>query len=411
MLAPEFYPVWGGVGTYIIELVRHLPNNIEIHVLTPKRIGFDNQKKTQTNINFSHYLGKEIKVHYISTANETFFYNAGFQAACLRYVPKFVKEEKIDIIHSHTAQMPDLLLMFRNLNLPIVTTVHTTIKSQRLGTKKSNRCLRELEKSEQATYFIYPILRFAEELYFRQKRFYICPSNWMKNWITNDYPSIKPIVRVIPNSVDVNDIKSGKTSLHSSSFPESVLNKRIILFVGRLLAMKGIDTLIEAIPKINRKLGPNNLLFIFAGPGDQTRYYNRIKDLKIDSCTFFTGPLSRQSTVDLMKMSELVIAPSLMENSPFTILEAMACEKPVVASAVGGIPEIIEDGFNGVLIYKNSSEYLASSIINILENPELQKIMGTNARQTIVNNFSWTANIDKYERLYADVLSSDRECR
>ena len=177
MLAPEFLPVWGGVGTYIVELVRHLPKNIEIHVVTPMRKGFGKEKISTSDFDFSKYFGDHVHVHFVCKASDTFFYNLRFQYACLNYVPKLLEEEQIDLIHSHTAHMPDLLLMFRKLGKPIITTVHTTIRSQRLATKLSQKKIYDLERSEKATYIMYPVLRLAEEVYFRRKRFYISPSN------------------------------------------------------------------------------------------------------------------------------------------------------------------------------------------------------------------------------------------
>jgi glycosyltransferase involved in cell wall biosynthesis len=401
MLAPEFYPVWGGVGTYIIELVRHLPSSVEIFVLTPRRSSFDG-KMGLSKSDFSNFFGSNIHIKYVSEANDTFTYNATFQAACLKYVPEIVKQERIDLIHSHTAQMPDLLLMFRHLKKPVVTTAHTTIKSQRLGTRNSRVGFRDLEKSEKVTYLAYPFLRIAETLYLKQKRSFIAPSYWMKQWLINDH-QIKNSIKVIPNSVDVHDYE--KTDKHNTQFDQ--FGRRIVLYVGRLLAMKGIDSLIDALPRIIERFGKKELLFIFAGPGDQTRYLEQIKRLDLTSCVLFTGPLSRESTRDLMHAAEILVAPSVLENSPYTILEAMACKKPVVATAVGGIPEIIQTGYNGVLVQSNSSKHLSDSIINLLDAENFRKSIAHEAQQTISRKFSWAVNIDKYCKYYSEVLSSE----
>src|SRR3972149_10282946 len=87
MLAPEFLPVWGGVGTYIVDLVRHLPKDTEVHVVTPMREGFGKDKISSSDYDFSKYFGNNVHVHFISDANDTFVYNAKFQYSCLRQVP------------------------------------------------------------------------------------------------------------------------------------------------------------------------------------------------------------------------------------------------------------------------------------------------------------------------------------
>jgi glycosyltransferase involved in cell wall biosynthesis len=82
----------------------------------------------------------------------------------------------------------------------------------------------------------------------------------------------------------------------------------------------------------------------------------------------------------------------------------MACKKPVIATAVGGIPEIIENGVNGVLLKKNSPDIIADAIIDVLKNSQRQKTMGELARETVSCKFSWSTNLQKYERFYEDVL-------
>jgi glycosyltransferase involved in cell wall biosynthesis len=405
MLAPEFLPVWGGVGTYIVELVRHLPKDIEVHVVTPTRVGFGDENVSTSDYDFSRYFGDNVHVHFVCKANDTFFFNAKFQYACLKYVPKLVKEGRIDLIHSHTAHMPDLLLMFRKLNKPIITTVHTTIKSQRLGTIVSNRKLHEWERSEKLTYLTYPVLRFAEEVYFRRKRFYITPSYWMKNWLENNFRVNS--VKVIPNSVDISNYELTKCCVTISNLiPEELRDKRMILYVGRLLAMKGVDTFIEAIPEILNRVGKDEFLFVFAGPGDRARYSRKLKQMKIESCCLFTGSLPREDVIHLIAVAEVVVVPSFIENTPYVILESMACGVPVIATKVGGIPEIIEDKYNGLLVDPGSSEALANAVASLLGDRLLRNLIGKRARETIERKFSWKANLPKYIEAYSEGLNS-----
>jgi glycosyltransferase involved in cell wall biosynthesis len=301
--------------------------------------------------------------------------------------------------------MPDLLLMFRKLNKPIITTVHTTIKSQRLGTKFSQKNLFEMERSEKGTYIMYPGLRLAEEIYFRRKRFYISPSCWMKQWLRDNF-HINQHISVIPNSLDVNDYRyKNHDEVDPWLFSEKLKDKRIILYLGRLLAMKGIGVLIRAIPNILSRVGEKNLLFVFAGPGDNTRYLNLIKSMKVESSCLFTGPLPRESVMRLMRNSELLVAPSFMENSPYAILESMALGLPAIASNVGGVSEIIEDGYNGTLIEHISSKAIADAVVNSLENKQLQRLMGQRAIETIKTKFSWSANLKKYLEVYSNALN------
>lgn len=405
MLAPEFPPVWGGVGTYIFELVRHLPKNVEMHVVTPKREGFSKSQQTRSSSNVLHYLGSNIHLHYICTAKDSFFYNAQFQYACLREVPKIIKEEKIDVIHSHAAHMSDLLLMFRRLKAASITTIHTTIKSQRIGTKASKGNISDFESSEKATQLLYPVLRFSEELYFRQKRFIITPSNWMKTWFNENF-KINTNIRVVPNCIDVADYEiTENDDAVENIIPQHLKEKQIVLFAGRLLSLKGVDVLVRAIPKISKSLKNNDVLFVFAGPGDSSRFQNRLVKTNTDLKCLFTGPLAKETVVKLMSKSALVILPTYNDNSPYTILEAMACGTPVVASNVGGIPEIITDGYDGILVDPGYPEELADAIIDLLQDKTLYNQISKREKETITKKFSWETNMPKYLKAYSDAIN------
>jgi len=235
VITPEFLPVWGGAGTYVVELVRHLPKDIEVHVVTPMREGFGEKKVSTSDYDFSEYFGDNIHVHFVCKATDTFIYNASFQLACLRHVPKLVKKEGIDLIHiGH--HMAGLLLELKGLNIPTVTTIHNTIQDQRDGTKMSGMRFWDLEFSEKAIYLTYAFLRLAEIIYFLKPRYYVTISKWMKRQLENNF-HIAGSIRVIPSSVDINDYKSTKhDTILESQIPQELRDRRMILYVGRLLA-------------------------------------------------------------------------------------------------------------------------------------------------------------------------------
>jgi len=409
MLAPEFPPVWGGVGTYVFELVRHLPKDVDVHVVTPIREGFGKQEVSALAYDPLDYLGSNVHLHFVCRATDSFFYNARFQYACLKQIPMIVKEEGIDVIHSHAAQMPDLLLMLRKLDKPFVTTIHTTIKSQRMGTKASNLNFHEMEKSEKATYSLYPVLRFAEELYFRQRRLYVTPSHWMKRWFEDNF-RIAVSLKVIPNCIDVDEYGADKRGfLLETIIPRDLRDKKIVLYVGRMLAMKGVDVLVKAIPEILKRMGSDELLFVFSGPGDCSRFRKRLEEMNVKSHCLFTGPLPKETIIQLVMRSELVAVPSYYENCPYVVLESMACGTPVVASNVGGIPEIITNNYDGILVESGSPSALANAIVRLLTNRSLRGLISQRGRATIIKRFSWKANLAEYLNIYFEALKSARD--
>jgi len=395
MLAPEFLPTLSGVGTYIIELVRHLPKETEIHVLTPWRVAVGSSTVSTSDYDFSKYFGSNIKVHFISKASDMFVYNFSFQYACSRIVPKLVKEEGIEIIHSHTAHMPDLLLQFRKIKIPIVTTIHTTIAGQREGTKKSGLSFSNLASSEQWTYFTYPFLRMAENIYFLRKRNYITVSNWMKMQVEKKYPLLNNSVGVIHNAID--------TACYSPGRGRSKGN--IVLFTGRFVGNKGIGNLVDAIPVVLRSFPET--LFTFIGPGDASLYERKLRKLGIPQDNYkFLGYLKESTDlVEYYRAASIYVAPTLYENLPIRVLEAMGCGTPVIASNVCAIPEAVRNGQNGLLIQPGSIKQLAEGICRLLGDSEYRLKMGENARKTILNEFDWNVSAAKIANVYQQVAN------
>jgi glycosyltransferase involved in cell wall biosynthesis len=396
MLAPEFLPVWGGVGTYIVELVRHLPKDVEIHVVAPSREKLGKIEVKTADYDFDEYFSDNVHVHLISSASDTFVYNAAFQYACFKFVPKLIKETGIDLIHSHAAHMPDLLLQLRRVRPPTVATVHTTISGQRRGTKESGMSFRDLEFSEKATYLAYPVLRVAETIFFSPKKTYVTVSEWMKARLVEEFPTLRHHrIRVIQNAVDTGFFRPGHED-----------GAKVVLFTGRLVAAKGLIYLVNSIPAILRK--HPDALFIFIGPGDTTVYESRLRELQVPSRNFlFLGYMKeRNDLLDYYRKCAVFVAPTLYENLPIRVLEAMACAKPVVATNVCAIPEAITSQQNGILVPPRSVEALSEAISDLLGDPELRAHIGRRARQTVLERFDWTINSGKIVAVYEEALDT-----
>jgi glycosyltransferase involved in cell wall biosynthesis len=306
-----------------------------------------------------------------------------------------VEQEGIDIVHSHTAHMPDLLLQFRQLDIPTVTTIHTTIRGQRTGTISSGMKFRDLESSEKLTYLMYPFLRLAETLYFLKGRYYITVSDWMKEQMIKQYPRFGSLIKVVYNAVDVEKFSPGKES------PQ----KDVVLFTGRLIAAKGVKYLVEAIPIVLRE--HPQCLFLFIGAGNSLPYERRLREMKVPKENFaFMGYLKDASElIDYYRAQSVYVAPTLYENLPIRVLEAMACGVPVVASNVCAVPEIIQDGVNGFLVNPGSVRELAERISTLLADPRMRRQMGQSARETVLERFDWNVNAIKISDIYQRILN------
>jgi len=383
MLAPEFLPNWGGVGTYIVELIKHLPEDFEIIVITPDRGEVDTQA-----------LHDNLKVIKTNKAGDTFMYNLKFQYSCLRKVPELVKKEEIDVIHSHTAHMPDLLLSFKKFDIPVVTTVHSTIKLQRRGTKMATSFW-DAEFSEKMTYLLYPFLRLAEEFYFSREREYITVSNWMLNYLEQEYNL--GAVEVIYNSVDTDFFYKRKDFKFVN--PEMYKNREVILYCGRLIGLKGVSMLIKSMKDVIKRHG--NALFLFAGRGNQSYFENLLRELGIPGKNYeFLGHVDYNRLVEYYSISDVFVLPSFHENLPTSLLEAMACEVPCIATDVGGVPEVIKDGENGIILNVGDAKGLADAINTVLSDYDGFVEMGKRGRDIVLDKFCWRENVKKIVKIY-----------
>ncbi len=169
-----------------------------------------------------------------------------------------------------------------------------------------------------------------------------------------------------------------------------------ICFVGRLSPEKNLMSLLEALGG-----QPYTLDIIGAGPQlDQLKQ----KAARVGAKANFLGSYPNHQLPEILNRHELFILPSLWENMPKTLLEAMACGLPVIGASVSGIKEVIKDGDNGVLC-GTDPQSIRQAVVSLMENEALKTQLGKNARKTIEESFSLTALKDKELDLYARLLS------
>ena len=378
MLTSELSPSWGGIGTYVTELVRNLPDEMNIHVVTPKRTQLGSAKLD--GYEALTRLPENAQVHYLGTARDTFMHYSLFQLACRVAVPGLVKKYSIDLIHSQNT-MPDLFLSPERLGLPIVTTVHS-MEDERLSAIRTavtcSECrLSELERSERMSLMLGRVLHAAGRMYYRDSRYYVAVSQWTKTQILRHQNVDAKRIRVIYNGVDGRVFSPKNASRARGAFPELVdLNVPKVLFLSRVTASKGIYILMKAIPRVLDKVDAH---FIFAGPGmklPEHQHPNNVTEL---------GYVDHRLTPFLYALADAFVLPSFYENFPLSILEAMASGCAVVASDVGGISELIVHEQNGLLVRSGNVDDIVDALTTLLCDDALKTTLAHNARRSICN--------------------------
>jgi len=175
----------------------------------------------------------------------------------------------------------------------------------------------------------------------------------------------------------------------------------VIGFVGRIVPAKGLEYLLEAFSYLKKEI--NNIKLLIVGDGAILKdLKNYSIELGISKYSIFTG--ERQDIQKILSCIDIFVMPSIAEGLPNALLEAMSSGKTVVTTKVGGIPEIIKDRFNGLIIPDKNSEMLAKAIKELITDKDLSEKLGENARHFIIENYSIEAVNKKWETLYLSIL-------
>jgi glycosyltransferase involved in cell wall biosynthesis len=179
-------------------------------------------------------------------------------------------------------------------------------------------------------------------------------------------------------------------------------------FVKLLEAYYGPDYLIRAMDLIVAKHPQTKLLM--AGSGEMRSQLEVLtRQLGLTRNVSFLGALEHHQVPELLKNVDVFVMPSIWEGFGVAAVEAEAMEIPVVATRVGGIPEVVLDGETGILVEPGNSEQLAQAILTLIENPALRRQMGERGRRHVLANYRWEDNAALMERLYHRFVHSSRE--
>lgn len=175
----------------------------------------------------------------------------------------------------------------------------------------------------------------------------------------------------------------------------------VIGIVSKLWDGKGHEILIRAFKELKQEI--NDAVLAIVGEGYlQGKLVNLVHTLGLTDAVIFTG--FQMDVSEIIATFDVAVLPSLFEGMGRVLLEAMAMEKPVVASRVGGIPDLVHDGVNGILIAPGSVQELTSSLVKTLRNPVMAREMGKQGRKRINAEFSVDTMVQSIERVYHELL-------
>ena len=398
MLTREYPPeVYGGAGVHVEYLVRDLAYlvDLEVHCFgKPRPEPPDGKLKVQAYQPWDALAGSARHLSALRTVST----DLAIAAAV----------EGVDLVHSHTwyanlaGHVAKLLY-----GIPHVVTVHSLEplrpwKAEQLGGG-------------------YALSRFCEQISLTAADRIIAVSEGMARDIVACYPSIDPErIRVVHNGIDPSEYRPDRGTDVLKRYGVDPA-KPSVVFVGRITRQKGVPYLLDAALSFD----PAAQLVLCAGAPDTPEIGREVAE-KVDKVAQERGNiiwiekmLERNEVVQLLTHATVFVCPSVYEPLCIVNLEAMACETAVVATATGGIPEVVADGVTGLLVPFEGSggapsdparfaADFAERVNRLLADPALAERFGKAGRQRALDEFSWPAIAGQTARLYAELAAETK---
>lgn len=206
-------------------------------------------------------------------------------------------------------------------------------------------------------------------------------------------------IQVIPNFVDAEFFKPAPCD----NIDELEGKDFIVTHVSNFRPVKRIQDLVYAMKIVTKEVPEARLVLVGDGP-DRHNTEQLIHRLDLKENVTLTG--FRSDVANLLQCSDAMVLCSETESAPLTLLEAMSCGLPVVATSVGGIPEIVQDGVNGFLVETKHPEEIASKLLKLNSDKELRRRLGDAARKTIETKYTADKVVKQYEKIYEEVIDN-----
>ena len=375
----------GGMNIYIREVVEKLSKSgVEVDVFTR-----DHNRKNEIEGQFAN-----INVNYIKAGD-----NSLDKVGIFNYLDEFVegvnnfkinKKIKYDLIFAHYWLSGVASLKLKQIwNAPVITTFHTIqeIKQEAFPFNKDD-----------------PHREAQEKFVSQNSDAIVVWSKHEKNFIQSNYDVDSKKIFIIPPGVDLDLFKpiSKNKARKEIKIPNDL---KVILFVGRLERLKGLDTLLEALSMIEQE----NINLLVVGGLYNISEVSRLKkictEMNLSEKVHFIGSINRSDLKFYYNSSDICVLPSYYESFGLSALEAAACGVPVVASKKGGLSSIVIDKKTGYLLQWRCPGPFVEKLEILLKSKDLRESMGKNARKH-AENLNWAESINSLKKLFHKLTSN-----
>lgn len=367
------YPTYGGSGIVGSELGRELAlRGNTVHFIAsalPTRL-------TE--------LSERVRFHEVEMMSYPLFEHQPYTLALATKMATVARSENLDLLHVHYAIPHSISAILAResirarRSLPVVTTLHGTDITL-VGADRSYLPITRygIAESDGVT----SVSRFLKEATIEMF----------------DFDEIE----VIPNFINAEQYSRNENTGFKREFaPE---NEKLLIHISNFRQVKRPLDCVEILARVLARDVRARLLMVGDGPELSATHY-RAKQLGVIENVIFAGKQAR--IVDYLSIADVFLLPSEQESFGLAALEAMACEVPVVASRVGGVPEVVTDGYDGFLSDIGNLEKMAEDASALLKNEEMRREFGRRARESAVSRYSTDLVIPRYIDFYEKVINN-----
>ncbi|HEX3373743.1 MAG TPA: N-acetyl-alpha-D-glucosaminyl L-malate synthase BshA [Edaphobacter sp.] len=375
------YPTYGGSGVVATELgIELAARGHDIHFITysqPFRL-----------------TGREANIHFheVAVSNYPLFEHPPYDLALATRMAEVAQFYSLDLLHVHyaiphsvSALLARQMLASRGLHLPFITTLHGT-----------DITLVGLDRS------YLPITKFGIE----QSDGVTAISTYLRTR-TREAFHIDSEIEVIRNFVNC-DVYVRNPELVAAMRPRfaepATANKpqeRLLVHLSNFRPVKRIQDVVQVFAQVAKAM-PTRLMLIGDGPDRSVAEY-LARENNVQDRIHFVG--KQDNVNELLPLADLMLMPSEMESFGLAALEAMACSVPTIATRVGGVPELIQDGHNGLLFEVGDVKSMSAAAIAVLSDPPRLEAMAKAGRKTAQDHFCSSRVIPLYEDYYDRVVT------
>lgn len=347
--------------------MRQVEQGHKVTVLTCRRKRF----KPHQEIVGSHYLVMRLNNVWLP------WDSLGMTNPFLPALSTTIRQLDFDLIHAHSHlfwMTATAVKIAKAMKKPVVTTVHGVLA----------------ERNSFVNLAQYSYLYTFGSRVFKNSTRTICLTNSDAAEIVRFGANPKKI-RVVPNAVDTSLFKPGEE------------NGNKLVWVGRFVPEKGIQYLVKAAKIVLSE--HDDVKFVLVGEGPLRLYIMKLATKNgLKEKISFAGKMSQREVAQVMQSASVFVLPSLREGFPKTLLEAMACGKPVIASNIPGVNNVIGNTRGGILVPPKEPKALAETIVELLDDKSLRLKLGSRARQLVLERYNWTTVSDQIESVYFEAM-------